>query len=129
MRQFQERKNIRRKMYSKPVLIGMFVLCLILIKAVVNIYLKYRLSIVEKEVLEVKLLELKEREHVLESDIKNLESEDGLESEFRKKFNVAKPQEQLIVVLPDEEKVEEVETESFFKRMFRSVGSWFGIGH
>ncbi len=129
MRQFQERKNIRRKVYSKPVLIGMIVLCLLLTKAVVNIYLKYRSSVEDRRVLELKLTELKEREQVLESDIKNLESEEGLEHEFRKKFNVAKPQEQLIVVLPDEEKSEDVAEVSFMKRTLRFIGGWFGISN
>ena len=106
-------------------LIGLIVLSLLLGKAVANIFAKYRESVEAKQIAEAKLEELRSREAALRSDIENLESPEGLEAEMRKKFNVAAPGEQLIVVVEEAETKEGEGERGFFGAMLFNIKSWF----
>lgn len=122
--QFQERQKIRKKVYSKPMLIGLLVLLVLLSKALVNIYTKYKETIVAEKSALQRLDELQQRQEVLQSDITNLQSDEGLEAELRKKFNVAHFGEQMIVVVLDEKEEVGVET-GFWTRFMSKIKSWF----
>lgn len=122
--QFQERQKIRKKVYSKPMLIGLLVLLVLLSKALVNIYTKYKETIIAEKSALQRLDELQQRQEVLQSDITNLQSDEGLEAELRKKFNVAHFGEQMIVVVLDEK--EEVGVEAgLWTRFMSKIKSWF----
>ncbi len=124
MKQFQEKKKIKAKMYSKPVLIGLIVLMLLLTKGVVNIFMKYRESVVAEKIARARLAELEERKESLEADIENLQSEQGVEEELRKKYNVGNPGEKMIVVINEEGEKNEAE-KGFWAKLFSRIGSWF----
>jgi len=125
MRQFQEKKKIKAKLYSKPVLIGLVVLSLLCAKAVANIFVKYRESKETLRVTNARLDELMNRKLSLDHDIKNLESDEGVEEELRKKFNVANPGEKMIVVVENEVEEEIEEKEGFFGAIFMGIKNLF----
>lgn len=124
MRQFQEIRKIKAKVYSKPVLIGLIVLMLLLTKGVVNIFLKYRESVLAERISRAKLAELESRKESLQSDIENLQSEEGVEEELRTKYNVGYPGEKMIVVVNQDEEIVS-EEKGFWKRTFSFITSWF----
>lgn len=121
---FQEKRNLKTKMYSRPALIGLLILAILLSKALVNIYSKYRESVLAEKIATEKLRELQERQEVLHQDIENLQSEQGQEEELRKKFNVGlSGEEMVVVVIEDEHKVEE--QKGFWSRTASVIKGWF----
>lgn len=124
MKQFQQKQKVKARIYSKPMLIGLIVVCLFLLKAVFNIYIKYKESNTEKQIALEKLEDLKEREEGLKKEILDLQSPEGQEEEIRKKFNVAKPGERVIVVVEDEEGPQVEEKKGFFEKVGDFVLFW-----
>lgn len=71
---------------------------------------------------------LKERKAVLEDKVKYLSDDSGVEAEVRKHFDVAKAGEQVIVLLEDDSKIDELtlsttslnskENKGFWSRLF-----------
>lgn len=68
------------------------------------------------------LEKLYEHEVFIKHEIERLQTEQGLSSELRSKFGVAKPGEKMIVIIDDEKSQETtVEEPSLFKK----IGMWF----
>lgn len=122
---FQEKRNLKTKMYSKPVLIGLLVLLILLSKALVNLYGRYKESVSAEKIATQRLQELKDRQSVLHQDIGNLQSEQGQEEELRKKFNVGLDGEQMVVVVLEKENPEGQEKKGFFSQAWSSFLGWF----
>lgn len=124
MRQFQQRQKVRARLYSKPVLIVLLVITIFMIKAVFNIYTKYKESKLEKQIVLDRLNELKNREEGLKKDIVDLQSPEGQEEEIRKKFNVSKPFEKVVVIVEDDKDYKVEEEKSFFGKLLDKVLFW-----
>lgn len=122
---FQEKRNLKTKMYSKPVLIGLLVFLILLSKALVNLHGRYKESVSAEKIATQRLQELKDRQSVLHQDIENLQSEQGQEEELRKKFNVGLDGEQMVVVVLEKENVEEQKKNGFFSRLWFNFLNWF----
>lgn len=124
MRQFQQRQKVRARLYSKPVLIVLLVVTIFMIKAVFNIYTKYKESKLEKQIVLDRLNELKNREEGLKKDIIDLQSPEGQEEEIRKKFNVSKPFEKVVVIVEDDKDYKVEEEKGFFGKLLDKVLFW-----
>lgn len=124
MRQFQQKQKVKARLYSKPVLVLLIVVMVFMIKAVYNIYDKYKESKLEKQIVLDRLNELRERKNGLEKEIVDLQSPEGQEEEIRKKFNVSKPFEKVVVIV-DDDKVYKVEEEKgLFGKILDKVLFW-----
>jgi cell division protein FtsB len=99
MRYFQERRQLKRIIYSKASLILLLVLLLLLSRAVFGVYRKYQLSDRGVQASAAELAELEVRAEKLSLDIDKLETAQGLESEIRARFPVAKVGERVIVLV------------------------------
>ncbi len=102
MKQFRDKKKRRDILYSFWSVFFLILLLFLLLKGVVNIYIKSRESSLLKKEAEIKLSDLEKRYSDLESDIAHLSTEEGIEEELRTKFGVVKPGEKVIVVVKDE---------------------------
>ena len=126
MRNFKQKRQLRKRIYSKPVL---FILILILAFLVHGTWGIYKKSKQSKETLAVAQLEfdkLKEREESIEKKIGRLGTETGLEEEIRSKFDVAKEGEQIIVIVDNDDLPPVVEDKpGVIKGFFTTVKSWF----
>lgn len=107
MLRFQEKKSFKRYVYSPVSLILVGIVILIVMHAVYGVYRKAQSAGVFLGEANAKLAEMKEREMYFSNEIERLNSDLGIEEEIRKKFQVAKEGEKVIVIV-DEEKNNEV---------------------
>ena len=90
--------------------------------------MKSRNAAMANKEISAALIELENKELELESEIRRLQSESGIEGEIRKKFNVGKPEEKVIIIVDKENennKVNQEETDSFFLKTWRAIKKIF----
>ncbi len=88
-------------MYSHATIIGLLLVIGILAHAAWGIYQKKQLTEVTKASAERELAALDARTRALETDVTRLSSDQGTEAELRTKFQIAKPDEGVIVIIDE----------------------------
>ncbi len=111
MLRFQEKKTMKRYLYSRASLVIFGIILLVVTHAVYGVYRKAQSAGAFLGEAEVKLEEMKKREKYFSNEIERLNSDLGIEEEIRKKFQVAKEGEKVIVIMDDEGNKAEVQTE------------------
>lgn len=124
MRDFERKRKIRKVLYSKGVLLLLLLLLVLVGRATWGLYAKERESRRNLDRVEAELLGLQLREEKLRADIARLKTPEGVETEIREQFQVAKPGEKMIVLVDDrqenpEQKAEERSLLSKFLDIFR----------
>lgn len=99
MLDFQQKKKLRKAMYSKVVLFILSIVALFLGNATWNVYQKYSEARQNEEIVSNEIQKLQERESDLSVDIARLNTERGVEEELRKRFGVAKKGEEVMVIV------------------------------
>ena len=128
MKEYQEKRKIRKIIYSKWGFVFLFVVLTALVFSTSKIYMKSRNAAMANKEISAALIELENKELELESEIRRLQSESGIEGEIRKKFNVGKPEEKVIIIVDKENennKVNQEETDSFFLKTWRAIKKIF----
>lgn len=107
-------------LYSRGVLAIAFVLLLLIGKATWGLYAKEQESRKNLARVEADLAALTMREQKLQGDIARLQTSEGIESEIREQFQVAKPGERMIVLVGEEKAaaVEPVKEQSLVSKFF-----------
>jgi len=101
MLEFQEKKKLRKILYSKATLVALFVVLFFIAKATIGIYYKQKASGENLAKAREEFAELEKREKMLNSEIDRFKTDGGVEEEIRKKFMVGKEGEQVIVIIDD----------------------------
>ena len=101
MRDFQRKQQIRKVLYSKAALVAVLILLVIVGKATWSVYTKERESQKNLTRVENELASLQAREQKLQKDITHLQTPEGVETEIREQFQVAKPGERMIVLVEE----------------------------
>ena len=125
MREYQEKRKIRKIIYSKW---GFIFLFIVLAFSTSKIYVKSKNAALMNGEISAALIELENKELELESEVKRLQSESGIEGEIRKKFNIGKPEEKVIIIVDkdgENNKINQEKTEGFFLKIWRGVKSVF----
>lgn len=95
----------------------------------IGVYRKSRNNLTQNKEEENKLAALEKRNAELKNKIMRMESESGKEEEIRKKFNVAKPGEKILVIVdkkPKDVRMENTEKKSgILSRFWQSVKDLF----
>ncbi len=126
MREFSQKRRIRRYMYSFPVLIFLLIILFFIIKGSFGVYQKYSFSKNELKKSESELMVLEEKKTNLSEQVAHLDTETGIEKEIRSKFDVAKEGEKLIVIVDDEVEQEAVvEEKGFVGNFLTTIKGWF----
>lgn len=126
MREFSQKRKIRRILYSPLVLIILAIILFFIIKGSFGVYQKYTFSKDKLSKTESELSILREKKANIDNKIKDLETETGIEQEIRAKFDVAKEGEKLIVIVDDEKKEGEVVVEQgFWTNFSTTIKGWF----
>jgi len=99
MHDFQNKRLIKRRLYSIPALIVSVFIMVVFLKGAISVWNKHKQSEQNLAALEKSLFETREREKELEYAIEDLKTEQGVEREIRKKFSVVKPGEEMVVIV------------------------------
>ena len=129
MREFQEKRKFKKIVYSawSQAILGIIFLALVF--SAVKVYKKSRLSADKSEEIKKEMAGLEKRNGELAAEAARLESESGREGEIRKRFDVAKPGEKILVIVDkksEDVKINGAENKGgFFSRFWRWMKSWF----
>ena len=99
MRDFQRKRNIRKILYSRGVILALFLLLILVAKATWSVYNKEHESRKRLDSVESSLTALQAREKKLREDIDRLKTPEGMETQIREQFQVAKPGERMVVLV------------------------------
>lgn len=123
---FQERKKIRKILYSKTTLVVLALLVFAVGRGAWGIYQKAEIARSERDIAARSLAELQARTSELQTSLALLKSDKGIEEEVRQKYTVARPGEEVVVVVDDSAKKgkngEVVETKSFWQQIISIFG-------
>jgi len=101
MLEFQEKRKLKRYLYSKVTLVILLVIIIILLNAVWNMYQKQRLARENLVKTATIFNDLQAREKMLSSEIDRLRTVNGTEEEIREKYGLVKPGEEVLTVVGD----------------------------
>ncbi len=124
MREFQERKIRKKRIYSLWSLLGLLILIVLFTKGVISVYQKESQTKQELKRLEAQKIELENRYTTISTEADRLKTDVGIESEIRQKFDVAKPGEGVIVIVDKTVQVP-VKQKGFVDKVWDSVKNVF----
>lgn len=128
MAKIQQKKSTPpiRKLYSKPVLILLFLAIIVLTKAAWGVYLKEQESRKNVAMVKTELEALEKRRAILVAETEKLNTEEGVEEAIRRKFQVSKDGESVLVVVdkPLPAAINE-DKRGFFGKVWESVSGIF----
>jgi cell division protein FtsB len=101
MIEFQEKRRIKRMLYSKPVIFVLVVLIVFLLNAVWNVYQKRQIAKDNYVKIADNLKRLQAREKILSSEIERIKLDEGIEEEIRERYGLVKPGEEVLVIVSD----------------------------
>ena len=99
MREFQERRRVKRLLHSRYAIVALVVVCLFLAHGVWDVYGKYEKSKEIADRASTNLAELQSRQDSLSQSIDALGTTEGKENEIRDRFGVVKAGEKVVVVV------------------------------
>ena len=104
---FQERKKIRKILYSKASLVILAVLLFMVADGAWQVYQKARIARDERDRAARSLQDLQARNAELTASLARVQSNEGIEEDVRQKFAVARPGEDVVIVVDDNSKKSE----------------------
>lgn len=128
MKEFQERRVLRKIIYSKFTFILLGIILILLVYSVVKIYLRSRDAVLVNKMVEKEVEELRVKKADLEATIKHLETPSGAEEEIRQRFPVQKPGEKMVVIVEEEKNISpplEKSSSDFFSKIWQFLKNIF----
>ena len=122
---FQERKKIRRILYSKPTLIALALVLIAVINGAWGIHQKAEIAISERDIAKRSLTELEARNAELNVSLERIRSANGKEEIIRQNFSVAKAGEEVVNVVDDSVKKSENGEASATKGFWQRIINFF----
>lgn len=124
---FQGRQKLRRILYSKVTLFILAVLVFFVGRGAWNTHEKAQIARSERNIAERALLDLEARSSELRASLIRLKSERGIEEEVRQKYTVARPGEEVVIVVDDSVKKGENGETVAGKGLWSSFVSFFSF--
>jgi cell division protein FtsB len=124
MQEFQEKRKLRKIIFSRKVLVLLAFVSAFLIFSTVKVYIKSRNAVSKNEEIKKEVADLEQRKSDLQKEISRLQSESGAEEEVRKKFNVQKPGEEVLVIVEknnENDKINQGESSGFFTKIWQWI--------
>lgn len=106
MREFEQKKKLRKVLYSRTTIFILFLIVLFLAQATWKVYKKEKITRDNLNQVADEYKKLETREHAIKSSVDFLQTDKGVESEIRSKFRAVKPGEQVAIIINDEVKKE-----------------------
>jgi len=124
MKEFQEKRKIRRFLYSKKMVILLLLVTALLCFSTIKVYLKSKNAISKSEEVKKELTDLEKRKAGLEKDVNRFNTESGLEEEIRKNLNVQKPGEKVLVIVDKSAENGKIESGNVLSDFFSKIWGW-----
>ena len=124
MEDYKAKQRIRKKIYSPWVFIVLLVITVVLTKGAWGVFFKQQESAQNLDKVRAELAKAEQREAELEAGVSYLKTEEGIEEEIRDKYSVARPGEELVLIV--EPKDRDVSGENSNDSWWGRVGTWFG---
>ncbi len=126
MREFQQKRNTRRKIYSKTTAVILFFLIILVGRGTWNIYQKYQESSQNADRVSVELAKLQGRQADLQKSLSHLDTDEGVEEEIRQKFQVSKDGEKVFVIVDSTSSASTTEEKAgFFGNIWNDIKNIF----
>lgn len=122
MRELQQKQRLKQKLYSTPALAVLLIVTLLIIRGAYGVIMKERESAGYVTNLENKVMALSDRQTELKSDITRLQTEEGIDTEIKTRFSVAKTGEHVVVIVDPRGEASSTESESthWYARLWQS---------
>jgi len=124
MREFQDRKKNKKRLYSIWTLLALLVVMFLFGKGLVSAYEKEKSTKAELNRLAAEKADIESRYNNISKENDTLKTNDGIESAIRQKFDVAKKGEGVIVIVDKTVEVQE-EKKGFMRKVWDSVKGVF----
>ncbi len=122
---FQERKKLRNILYSKATILVLLVVLVFVARGAWKIHEKALIARAERDKVARVLLEIEVRQAELQASLTVRRTDQGIEEEIRQKFTVARPWEEVVVIVDDSaKKGENGEAEGSRSLWERFLGFW-----
>ena len=121
MLDYGQKRKLRSRLYNRWFLGFLGLLVILAIHSTWDVYQKQRESASLLRTAEEQATELQNRQNELQNKIADLQTPEGMEAEIRAKFNVAKPNENVAVVLNSNDSTSSTSTTtiSFWQRIVK----------
>ena len=126
MREFQEKRKIKRRIYSKTTVIILAIILLLFVEGTWKVYQKDRKSGQNLDRVNSELSSLSARQIALNAEISRLKTDQGTEDEIRSKYDVSKPGEQVLVIVDKEATTTATSTGNSWSHFWSEILSFFG---
>ena len=124
---FQERKKLRKILYSKTSLVILAVLLFMVADGAWQVYQKARIARDERDRAARSLQDLQTRNAELSASLARIQSAEGVDEDVRQKFAVAQPGEDVVIVVDDSSKKSENSEASTTTGFWAHLASFFGL--
>ena len=129
MREFQEKRKFKKIVYSARLQVILGIVFFALVFSAVKLYKKSRIGVQKFQEIKEEMAGLEKRNAELAVEAARLESESGQEGEIRKRFDVAKPGEKIIVIVDkigEDVKINGADVKiGFFSKIWRWIKNLF----
>ena len=126
MFEFQERRKLKKFLYSPIILIVLLIILILLLKAMWGVYLKSSYTKENLDRVNHDLAELRERERILSNEIEYLRTTGGKEEEIRERVGLVKPNEDIFIITNKDNEVEDV-IYPIKQAWWQKILGWFKI--
>jgi cell division protein FtsB len=121
MKIFQEKRKMMSRLYSRATIFALMILALFLGKGVWDIYGRERESAKMRADSAKKLEDVNKEKQNIAHRVERLQSDAGVESEIRSKFNVAKPDENVVLIVGGNASSTASSTPGFFASLWAKI--------
>lgn len=101
LREFQEKKMVRKFIFSMPVFVIITIFSLWMVYGIVSAIITLREFSQKNKEIEKKLSEVQKSKNAFEKKASLLETDYGIDLEAREKFNLKKPGEEIILFVEE----------------------------
>ncbi len=120
---YKEKRFVKKVIYSRITIFVVALLLIFVLKGTWNVYKEAKITQKNKEIVELKLNELKKRSNLIQSQVSDLSTSEGKEKEIRSKFQVAKKGEKMIMIIGKKDDYSKVKLrESFWYKLKHFFG-------
>jgi hypothetical protein len=123
MKDFQQRKKIRKTLYSRNIVIAVAIVTVLLVRGAVEVTQKMHESNVNAKQVEKELTLARIKHEELLRNMAMIETHAGVEREIRQKFSVTKSGEEVAVIVDPQPRSSSTEKKK--QSFWSSLGNWF----